>query len=138
VQFELFTSLEYQIQEGDSKVCSKCSRELPLSSFSWTSGGNYLRPECKKCNNELTLERQNLRNSTPHPLKDYVCPICLATEEEAKGSGNNKNGAWCLDHDHKTGKFRGWLCHKCNRGIGCFSDDIDKLERAVNYLRGNG
>ncbi|MBG88427.1 MAG: hypothetical protein CMO80_16210, partial [Verrucomicrobiales bacterium] len=31
--------------------------------------------------------------------------------------------------------FRGWLCHKCNRGIGAFSDSVEGLQRAINYLR---
>lgn len=40
-----------------------------------------------------------------------------------------------LDHDHVTGKFRGWLCGSCNRGIGMLGDDIAGVERAIAYLK---
>lgn len=40
------------------------------------------------------------------------------------------------DHDHKTGKMRRLLCHRCNVGIGLFEDDISLLEKAMRYLRG--
>jgi hypothetical protein len=40
----------------------------------------------------------------------------------------------CLDHDHKTGVFRGWLCKTCNMAIGKLGDDLDGVERARAYL----
>lgn len=40
-----------------------------------------------------------------------------------------------LDHDHATGKFRGWLCLQCNMGIGQLGDTIDSLKRALAYLK---
>lgn len=40
----------------------------------------------------------------------------------------------CLDHDHVTGKFRGWLCNQCNRALGLFGDSLADLTRAVQYL----
>ena len=43
-----------------------------------------------------------------------------------------------LDHCHVTGKFRGWLCDRCNLGIGAVGDTIPALERALDYLRRNG
>jgi hypothetical protein len=39
-----------------------------------------------------------------------------------------------LDHDHKTGAFRGWLCTSCNTGIGKLGDSIEGLMKAVAYL----
>lgn len=41
----------------------------------------------------------------------------------------------CLDHDHKTGKFRSVLCKPCNFGIGHLNDDVGLLEKAIVYLR---
>jgi len=39
-----------------------------------------------------------------------------------------------LDHDHKTGKIRGILCHRCNMALGFFNDDLIAIKNAVNYL----
>ena len=53
------------------------------------------------------------------------CVICGTEEKKCK---------LCMDHDHATGQFRGWLCQRCNRGLGCFRDDSELLERAVEFL----
>lgn len=39
-----------------------------------------------------------------------------------------------VDHNHTTGKNRGLLCDRCNRGIGLLQDSIDNVERALAYL----
>lgn len=42
-----------------------------------------------------------------------------------------------LDHDHKTGKLRGLLCHHCNVGLGNFFDSVELLEKAIDYIKEN-
>ncbi len=39
-----------------------------------------------------------------------------------------------IDHDHKTGKVRGLLCHYCNILLGVAKDDVGTLRRLVKYL----
>ena len=38
------------------------------------------------------------------------------------------------DHEHSTGKFRGFLCVKCNHMIGLANDNKHVLEAAYEYL----
>jgi hypothetical protein len=55
------------------------------------------------------------------------CAIC---EVGVDGKGH-------IDHCHETGAVRGLLCRGCNLGLGNFTDDIFKLERAILYLKKN-
>jgi hypothetical protein len=39
-----------------------------------------------------------------------------------------------LDHDHDTGAIRGFLCFRCNNGIGDFGDSVGVLLNVIAYL----
>lgn len=58
------------------------------------------------------------------------CAICLTDE------CGQKRKHFCVDHNHKNGKVRGLLCHRCNRAIGLLKDDVKILKRATSYLQG--
>ena len=60
----------------------------------------------------------------------FVCPVCL------KEFVRQHKNEICLDHNHKTGKIRGWICSSCNSSIGKFNEDIGVLERAIKWLKG--
>lgn len=44
-----------------------------------------------------------------------------------------KKGSQC-DHDHATGKFRGWLCVNCNVALGYAKDSRVILQKLIDYL----
>lgn len=55
--------------------------------------------------------------------KPEVCEIC--------GGG----GRICFDHDHATGNFRGWICHRCNATLGFVKDNSELLIALSDYLK---
>ncbi len=59
-----------------------------------------------------------------HEARAGQCPVCLRV------------GPLVLDHDHATGLMRGWLCGRCNRGLGAMGDTLAAAERLIAYLRG--
>lgn len=60
----------------------------------------------------------------------FHCPVCEHTIIR-----QFKNEV-VLDHSHKTGQVRGWLCRMCNNSIGMMDDDIPTLKRAIKWLEG--
>lgn len=57
-----------------------------------------------------------------------VCKIC------GTDNPHNRWRVFAVDHCHDTGKIRGLLCNKCNRGMGLLDDNPDRLLAAANYL----
>ena len=59
--------------------------------------------------------------------QDYKCKICKVEIPLGKDSH--------LDHCHRTGKLRGFLCKDCNKGLGIFKDNPEYLNFAIQYLK---
>ena len=58
-----------------------------------------------------------------------VCEIC-GNEEIIKDPRTGKINRLTVDHDHKTMKFRGLVCHACNTKLGWFDKYRDNI---LNY-----
>ena len=54
----------------------------------------------------------------------HACAICRVTF----------SGVAHVDHAHASRTVRGLLCANCNRGIGMFADQPDRLRAAAAYL----
>lgn len=91
---------------------------------------------CRKCRSEQrhTLRLKANYDITPREVdqrlkdQDNACAICQQPFEDKP----------MVDHDHKSGKVRGLLCHHCNTGIGLMRDDPKLLYRAARYIHAGG
>lgn len=124
-----------------TKKCIKCGQIKPIFRFmtreNLKSGKSSYRSECKDCAREKSNLRRLLEQTHPRPkTSDYKCPICDSTEMDLKRNNRwEDRSVWCLDHDHTTLKFRGWICNNCNIAIGRLNDNPDIALRAYRYLK---
>lgn len=64
--------------------------------------------------------------------QNFVCALCGNPNFAMR---NVHSGCLVVDHDHKTGKVRGLLCHNCNRALGLFHANPDLLQKASEYVK---
>ena len=114
------------------KTCTVCKEEKSVDQFYPSKlGRGGLRSSCKECevtrskNQYTRFERALIRaksrgaecSATPEEIEAAwtgTCALCGSVE----GAGRRL----CMDHDHTTGKFRGWLCSSCNMWLGRMGD----------------
>lgn len=126
------------------KYCGKeCKNKLSLSAhqtlcklnpnrrdLSGKNNPNYGKIPVNKLPDSTLFKCRNgdIIDKSRNEIKEYkethfVCEICGKTEN------------LCVDHNHKTKKFRGLLCQACNRALGWFENNKESIEK---YLaRGN-
>lgn len=114
--------VEYETPEF-SRCCPHCSRWFKPSQL----GGHVVR--CSKLYNEdrrVMIGFNTTLDITVSELDSYLrehstCEICGKTvEESVKYKGKTAAKRLCIDHNHKTNKFRGLLCQVCNRQLGWY------------------
>ena len=131
-QEEKLEDLKPQVYNGELVACKSCGSKYPrtseyfhvrLRTMTQKYGEReYLFYRCKKCQIEATSTTTNLKKHYQH-LKTSNCDCC-----------GKKSDRLCLDHCHKTGKFRGWICNNCNTGLGLLGDTKEGLDVAFKYL----
>jgi len=62
----------------------------------------------------------------------FACAIC-----RSRYVGRQNSFYFAVDHDHKTGRVRGLLCHRCNVNLGRIQDSVEWLQSAIDYLQGH-
>lgn len=138
---------------NQTKVCTECNEELPISSFSIHSGNKKPMAKCKTCRNVIykvakkcwfaynrrahgTMKEDTKTQKlwTHHRMTKEMyeqmvesqndrCAICGTDEIDCNRS------QWCVDHDHSccpTAKS----CYKCRRGLLC-----NRCNRALGLFK---
>ena len=144
---------------AEAKTCNDCKVEQPLANFDsynrTARGGRlYMSSYCRPCralrHDPLAARKSVLRTRYKLQWDEFLdmlaeqgggCGVCGSPEPGGKGH-------WHIDHDHaccptnsskgivKTcGKcVRGVLCHLCNTSLGCARDDVQILQKMIDYL----
>ena len=147
-------------------LCEECQERIPTKGSTYCKSCDKATRECREClevksihefeKNQRTPSGRRNRRSTcnacrakkakpvgkatyqkayppPGEGDTFECPICRRMFTVRKGHGKVH-----LDHDHITGRIRGYVCAECNTGIGNMKGDISTLSNAIKWISEGG
>ncbi len=98
----------YKFEKGNKVNLGRVNKEHieKLAKINWKGG--------------LTVvQKQEIKAGRKKPSQ---CELC------------GRGGKICFDHDHTTGKFRGWICQNCNSALGMIKDNVQTLKLMIEYI----
>lgn len=135
--------LKRNIRFSKPPLCPTCGETNPNKFYQ--SNGKITNAYCSDCHKERCKQRYHSKTMIERRAEKAVA-YGLTVEEYLKlysdqnglcaicnSEPNTKRGLH-VDHDHKTGKARGLLCHGCNIAIGNMKEDINILKAAIAYI----
>jgi glutaredoxin len=121
-----------------TKTCDHCKK-----SFTAVTGGlGALRQRwCQECrgpdgSGTKTLKRYDLSWREFQSLQEVSQDKCMVCSADLKVLKEKDARLVHIDHDHKTGKVRGIVCHRCNQRLAAL-DDKEWMNQAQAYLEKN-
>ena len=108
------------------RICDKEKDVVDMVINHTTPVKKHYKDICKLCASKKSKVVVELKKKHSYPDSNHICPIC-----------NRTQGKYYLDHNWETKNFRGWLCNSCNIALGLFKENIETLQRAIEYLTAN-
>jgi hypothetical protein len=111
-----------------TKECSTCRRRLPENCFEV----NYLNlkgqprysSRCNNCKKNAIDHLKKLKKIHPPPPKGTLCAV----------PGCVRLGT-CLDHDHNSGRARGYICGPHNSAFAYCNDSVGGVQALLEYAQ---
>lgn len=126
-----------------NKRCHYCEEFLPEDQFNKDRRRiDGLAIICRKCRrNEHVKYRYKMTSEQLDHMFELQGSMCAICED-----GLDRASHWTVDHNHDCCPsekscglcIRAILCRQCNSGIGLFKDDVERLRKAIDYLRSFG
>lgn len=124
------------------KRCPKCRETKPVEDFVRNrSTRDGIGAYCRPCHRRVVRENVHKNHGSG---RDFQLKRRYGVDFQAAAGKILQQGGVCglcksgkpahIDHDHRTGEFRGVLCFNCNRALGYFGDDLLTMHRAADYL----
>ena len=120
------------------KICNICHKLLDTNKFAKNqnviNNRSVRRPSCADCRKHLEGINMSAKTKAEWAKKKpqgmpFECPIC------AKRTIAGITSKVVLDHNHRNGEARGWICDSCNTGIGRFKDNVEIIKKALKYIK---
>ena len=130
-----------------TKKCSGCKKEKSLTLFQKAKATkDGLRKKCRHCRTKEAAAYRKRVDPTNEKTRCKVLQremgITLSQYKKELASRKGicdmcgaKHERLVADHDHKTKKFRGFICDKENTGLGKLGDSVEGLQKAIKYLK---
>lgn len=149
------------IYKDGKRRCGRCREWKDLSNFIFDKIHCKHRPYCRECRawyaaensrknpNKVKVDQREQskrwRQNNPRRCKSLQLRSMYGIDiDQYEKMISDQNGmcAICkseeklnVDHCHTMGHVRGLLCSFCNKGLGMFRDDPERLRAAAIYLR---
>lgn len=116
------------------KCCIDCKQYKPSNEYYNNKSGKT--SICKICSHirSKTYNKEIGRYKKYGITKDTFIQLIDSQDGKCAICSNSLDNEIHIDHCHSTGKVRGILCGKCNKGLGLFDDNVNYLTKAIKYL----
>lgn len=129
------------------RVCNQCNKKYELGVDSTLN--KYCSIRCRKdFHNSVWNSKYGNRDNKAQMFAWRLRTVYGITPEiynQILESQNNACGicgidkpmglGWHVDHCHETGKVRGILCQKCNQALGLLNENINTMEKMIEYTK---
>lgn len=129
------SALAHHASSGPTCYVADCDRNVCRGQGGWGA------PTSEYCgaHKAMDLRAQGYGTTLKHVIQVWLdnnkqCEICQRDLQLRAVNPGERAKSVYMDHDHKTGAFRGVLCHRCNSALGYLADDRAAARRLIAYL----